>query len=223
MGERVCHELSSRGAEIVATVFTNAEAAERLRALPGCTVHALDVRDTAKLREIVAGAGDLHALVHCAARTSAAGDGGFDAVPDATAEGFADLFAVNVQSAFFAVQAAAPRMPHGGNVVLLGSIDGVKGLPSPAAYAASKGALSAMARSLGKELGAAGIRVNVVAPGILEAGASRRIPESLRAEYIKHGCAHRFGTLAEAARVIAFFALENTYVTGQTICLDGGI
>jgi NAD(P)-dependent dehydrogenase (short-subunit alcohol dehydrogenase family) len=223
VGQQVCRELAAQGAEVVATVLHGTDAAEALRALPGCTVHVLDLRDTEALRRVVGGAGPLQALVHCAARTSAGPKDGFDTIEDPTPAGWADLFAVNVESAFFAVQAAAPQMRDGGNVVLLGSIDGVKGLPSPAAYAASKGALSALARSLGKELGPANVRVNVVAPGILEAGASRKIPGSLRAEYIKHGCAHRFGTLQEAAQVVAFFALENTYVTGQTICLDGGI
>jgi NAD(P)-dependent dehydrogenase (short-subunit alcohol dehydrogenase family) len=132
--------------------------------------------------------------------------------------------AINVRSAFFAIQTLTQALAErGGNVVLVGSIDGVKSVPSLVAYAASKAALVGMATSLAKELGPKQIRVNVVAPGILEDGVSRALPAELTKEYLKHCALKRTGTIVEVANVISFFALENTYVTGQTIVLDGGL
>jgi NAD(P)-dependent dehydrogenase (short-subunit alcohol dehydrogenase family) len=168
--------------------------------------------------------GGVDALVHTAAVGSTLEPQAFEPIDEVLAEGFDRLMAVNVRSAFFAVKALKPALAAaGGNVVLVGSIDGVKSVPSLVAYAASKAALVGMATSLAKELGPSGIRVNVIAPGILEDGVSRGLPAELMAEYLKHCALKRTGTIAEVADVISFFALENTYVSGQTIVLDGGL
>ena len=99
---------------------------------------------------------------------------------------------VNAKSAFFAVRRLARLMRGngGGNIVLLGSIDGVKPAPSPVHYAASKAAVSGMVKAMAKELGPYNIRVNTIAPGVLGrrpvARAARRpagrVPEALRPE-----------------------------------------
>src|SRR5204863_245864 len=78
--------------------------------------------------------------------------------------------------------AAELMRERGGNIVLLGSIDGVKAAPSPVHYAASKGALAGMVKAMAKELGPHNIRVNSVAPGVLEGGLSRALPDELRSE-----------------------------------------
>ena len=68
-----------------------------------------------------------------------------------------------------------------------------------------------------------GIRVNLLAPGILEDGVSRVLPQHLRDEYVKHCGLKRVGTLSEVACLAAWLATENTYVTGETIVVDGGL
>jgi NAD(P)-dependent dehydrogenase (short-subunit alcohol dehydrogenase family) len=65
--------------------------------------------------------------------------------------------------------------------------------------------------------------VNVVAPGVLESGITSMVPAEVKAEYLKHSAQKRFGTHEEIARSIAWLALSNTYVTGQTMVLDGGL
>ena len=132
---------------------------------------------------------------------------------------------VNAKSTFFAVKRVSDVMRRGGggNIVLLSSIDGVKPAPSPVHYAASKGALMGMTLAMAKELGEFKIRVNQVAPGILEAGLSRVLPDALREEYLKHCGLKRLGRLEEVAAVVAWLARRNTYVTGRTIGVDGGL
>ncbi|MGH9885274.1 MAG: SDR family NAD(P)-dependent oxidoreductase, partial [bacterium] len=132
---------------------------------------------------------------------------------------------VNAKSTFFAVRRVADVMGRGdgGNLVLLGSIDGVKPVPSPVHYAASKGALAGMTTAMAKELGPARIRVNMVAPGILEEGLSRDIPKDLLDEYVKHCGLRRPGRLSEVARLVAWLAVHNTYVTGQVVLVDGAL
>ena len=122
---------------------------------------------------------------------------------------------------------AEPAFTAGGvatrSLVFLGSVDGLKPLPTAAAYAASKGAIAAMVRALAKELGPRGVRVNAVAPGVLDAGLTRLVPADVRREYRKHAALGRFGTCAEVARLVAWLCLDDTYVTGQSIPLDGGL
>jgi len=67
------------------------------------------------------------------------------------------------------------------------------------------------------------VKINVVAPGVLEAGSSRLLPEPLRAEYLKHCGLRRYGKLEEIAGLVAWLALENTYITGQTLVVDGAL
>ncbi len=132
---------------------------------------------------------------------------------------------INVKSTFFAVRRAAMHMRTngGGNIILIGSIDGVKPVPAPVHYAAAKGALAGMTAAMAKELGKDGIRVNLIAPGILEGGMSRALPENLRQEYLKHSGLKRFGRFPEIAVWAEWLALRNTYVTGQTILVDGAL
>ena len=80
-----------------------------------------------------------------------------------------------------------------------------------------------MAQSMAKELGKDNIRVNVIAAGLLEAGVSKSLPGSLRDEYIKHCGLKREGKPVEIAHVAAWLARHNTYVTGQTILVDGAV
>jgi NAD(P)-dependent dehydrogenase (short-subunit alcohol dehydrogenase family) len=144
---------------------------------------------------------------------------------DVAEDGWDSMMAVNTKASFFAVRRVANLMRGRGsvNVVLLGSIDGVKPAPAPVHYAASKAALAGMIRAMAKELGPQGVRVNSVAPGVLESGLSHRLPDELRREYLKHCGLKRFGRIDEVASLVAWLAMDNTFVTGQTMILDGAL
>jgi NAD(P)-dependent dehydrogenase (short-subunit alcohol dehydrogenase family) len=234
LGRAVCTTLAALGSRVALTYHTGRAVADDLVArLPGVRAWALDltsVADIGRTVEAAAGAlGGLDAVVHCAALGLAPGDPLHDCprqrLEDVSAAGWDGLMAVNVRSAFFACQAAAPhlRRAGGGNVVLVGSIDGVKPVPSPIPYCTSKAALVGLAQALAKELGKDHIRVNVVAPGILEGGLSRTLPKPLLDEYLRHCGLKRLGRPAEAANVIAWLARHNTYVTAQTLIVDGAL
>ncbi len=189
--------------------------------------HALDVRDTEAIGpcidELVDEIGGLDALVYCAGIGSTCDPERFDDLDDVTEAGWDRLMAVNVRGAFFAARHAATHLDNGGNIVLLGSVDGIKPVPTPVPFAVSKAALRGMVLSLTKALGAQNIRVNLVAPGILDAGASRLIPDEIRQEYLRHAGLRRFGRVDEAIPLIAWLAVSNTYVTGATLMVDGGL
>src|SRR5262249_11755235 len=186
----------------------------------------VDVERT--IDESASALGGLDAFVQCAgvAVTTARDHGGAHPILSQVDERAWDgMMDINVKSTFFAVRRVleALRASGGGNIVLVGSVDGVKPVPAPVHYAAAKGALTGMIAALAKEVGQDNVRVNLVAPGILEDGISRALDDRLMKEYLKHCGLRRLGRLSEVAAVIAWLVRHNTYVTGQTVLVDGAL
>lgn len=112
---------------------------------------------------------------------------------------------------------------RGGNIVILGSLDGSKPISSPIHFAAGMSALPGLVASLGHELGPDRILINLLAIGLTAGGASTVISRRSRELYLKHSALKRFAGASEVAEVAIWFAMENTYVTGKSIPLDGGL
>ncbi len=145
-----------------------------------------------------------------------------------TAELIDDLYAVNVRAPLLLVSALIPqfRARGGGSVVNLSSVSGLVGTPGRAAYGATKGALDAATRSLAMELGADGIRVNSVAPGVVDTqlwAKNKAIPGVIeRVE--QQTPLGRWAVPEDVADVIVFLASDAArFVTGETIAADGGM
>lgn len=233
LGRVVVETLVKGGARVAFTYHRNEAVVRQLVvAHPGSAAFQMDLANVASVESAVdAAAGalsGLDALVQCAgvAITVASDDPrAHHDIPDVDERAFDAMLDVNVKGTFFAVRRALSflRASGGGNIVFVGSIDGVKPAPSPVHYAASKGALRGMAQAMAKELGPAGIKVNMVAPGVMEGGVSRAIPLTILEEYVKHCGLKRVGRFAEIAAPIAWLATRNTYVTGQTIVVDGAL
>ena len=228
VGRALVAELSGQGARVALTYRHGRDVADALTlAHDGVTARELDLLDLGRVAvtidELGRELGGIDALVHVATKTSTCDPPRFDSIMDVDTEVLGELMTVNVTSAFAAVRAALPHMSAGGNVVLFGSVDGIKPVPSPVPYAASKAATYGLVLSLTKALGKLAVRVNMITPGVLEAGASRTLPAELRAEYLKHCGLRRVGTVAEVTGMAAWLALENTYVTGQNLIVDGGL
>jgi NAD(P)-dependent dehydrogenase (short-subunit alcohol dehydrogenase family) len=226
VGRALCAQLAADGARVGFTYYRNAEVAQKLQSeLPGSVAVCADLSSSdeaiSAFRTLRGKLGELHGFVHAATLTSAALEPKFEKITEADEAAFERLLAVNVKSAYWACRELA--RDFAGNIVLLGSIDGAKSVPAPAAYAASKGALSALARALSKELGPRGVKLNVVAPGVLEAGSSHSLPADLRAEYLKHCGLRRYGKISEVAGLVSWLTLHNTYITGQTLVVDGAL
>ena len=225
LGREVCRTLIARGARVGFTYFTNAT--NGIDAVG----KRLDLTDVAAIDRTLdafhSEFGRIDAFVDCAAvGTTVPHDGAtvHHLMTDVDEQAWNAMIDVNARGAFFAVRRLGALMRgSGGNIVLVGSIDGVKPAPSPVHYAASKAALTGMAKAMAKELGPHNIRVNIVAPGVLDGGLSRVLPDDLRAQYLKHCGLKRLGRLEEVANVVAWLAVENTLVTAQTIVVDGAL
>jgi 3-oxoacyl-[acyl-carrier protein] reductase len=132
---------------------------------------------------------------------------------------------VNLKSAFALCSAVARPMmkQRSGSIVLISSIVGLSGTAGQAAYAASKAGLLGLAKSLAKELGSRNVRVNAVAPGLIETAMTEAMPAEARAHYLQTIALGRTGTPEDVAGVVTFLCSDAArYVTGQTIVVDGG-
>jgi 3-oxoacyl-[acyl-carrier protein] reductase len=136
------------------------------------------------------------------------------------------LLDVNLKSAFYLCGAVAKPMmkQRGGSIVLISSIVALTGNAGQSAYAASKAGLLALAKSLAKELGSRNIRVNAVAPGLIETAMTEKMPEAAREFMLKQISLGRSGKPEDVSGVVAFLCSDAAaYVTGQTLVVDGGV
>ena len=135
------------------------------------------------------------------------------------------LIAVNLESAFYLSAAVAKPMvrQRSGAIVFVSSIVGVAGNAGQSAYAATKAGLLGLSKSLAKELGSRNVRVNAVAPGLIETAMTAEMPETARSKYLETIALGRAGTPEDVSSVVAFLCSDAArYITGQTLIVDGG-
>ncbi len=143
-----------------------------------------------------------------------------------TREDWTETQSVNLDGAFHCCRAAVKSMlvNKQGAIINVGSIAGLHSSPGQSNYAASKGGLLALTKTLGSELAPLGIRVNAVAPGLLATGMAARMDRRLAEETKKRIPLGRFGEAREVADVVVFLASEAAaYIIGQIIVVDGGL
>ncbi len=138
-----------------------------------------------------------------------------------------ELFAANLETAFFASQAVAAEIrshQNPGSIVSISSISGLNTAPFHIAYGTAKAAIVAMTRTLALELATDGIRVNAVAPGVTETAASTTYVDADPDRDRSAIAMGRRGTPVEQAGAILFLLSDlSSYVTGQTLLVDGGL
>ena len=229
IGRAVCLELARQGAAVAVNYAGNSAAAEETvqlcRAL-GVEAEAFraDVADPAACDALVAAVkerfGRLDILVNNA---GIARDG---LLMTAKEEDFSQTLDTNLKGAYFCTKAEAKVMLRQkyGRIVCLSSVVGLRGNPGQTAYAASKAGVIGLVKAAAKELAGRDITVNAVAPGFIETDMTAVLPEKAKAAMLGTIPKGRPGSPEEVARAVAFFAgPECAYITGQVLCVDGGM
>ncbi|MCC7199137.1 MAG: SDR family oxidoreductase [Gammaproteobacteria bacterium] len=234
VGAAVAIMLAQRGCNVVINYSRSRDEAEATAAeCRACGVEAIavrgDVADDADCRGIVAAAidawGRLDYLVNNAGKTKFVP---FEDLDGLTRDIFLDIYSVNVVGTYQVIRAAAPHLKKTqGAIVNTSSIGGVTGIASSMAYAASKGALNVLTRSLALTL-APEVRVNAVCPGAiqtrwLKSGMGDAQYEGLIDSLSAQLPLRRVATPEGIARSIVAFLVDHTDVTGETLNVDDGL
>lgn len=229
IGRAICLELARQGAAVAVNYAGNSAAAEETVALCralGVKAEAFqaDVADPAACDALVAAVkerfGKLDILVNNAGISR---DG---LLMTAKEEDFTKTLDTNLKGAYFCTRAAAKVMLRQkyGRIVCLSSIVGLRGNPGQTAYAASKAGVLGLVKAAAKELAGRDITVNAVAPGYIETDMTAALPEKAREAMRTTIPKGRPGAPEDVARAVAFFtAPECAYITGQVLCVDGGM
>lgn len=149
-----------------------------------------------------------------------------DVITHVSDEDWRRVFAVNADGIFYTVRAALPYFlrRQKGSIVTLGSMWGQVGGSCEVAYSASKGAVIAFTKALAKEVGPSGIRVNCVAPGVIDTEMNAHLTEEDLAALAEETPLGRIGTGYEVARLVRFLCSDGSeFITGQVIAPNGGI
>ena len=141
-------------------------------------------------------------------------------------EDFDAVLATNLKGAFHCMKAACRPMMKAryGRIVNMSSIVGLRGNAGQANYAASKAGLIGLSKSAAKELAGRGITVNCVAPGFIDTDMTAVLPDKVKEQLHGQIPMGRLGSAGDVAAAVLFFAGEGAgYITGQVLCVDGGM
>ncbi|MHB9053660.1 MAG: 3-oxoacyl-[acyl-carrier-protein] reductase [Thermoleophilia bacterium] len=229
IGRATAAALARAGAQVAINFQSSGEAAEELAAeltaAGSKTVLAqADVSDSAQVQSMIetveAGLGPVGILVNNAGITR---DG---LVMRMSEEDFDAVIATSLRGAFLCSRAVARGMMKArtGSIVNVSSVIGLRGNAGQANYAAAKAGLIGLTKSLARELGPRGVRVNAVAPGYVVTDMTAGLPENMKEQVMRNTPLGRLASPEEIASAIAFLASPAAaYITGAVLPVDGGL
>jgi len=139
---------------------------------------------------------------------------------------FESVLDVNLKGAFHTIRAASKQMlkQRSGRIINISSVSGIMGNAGQANYSASKAGLIGLTKATARELASRGITVNAVAPGFIETDMTDKLSDAVKENACKQIPLGKMGNPTDIAEAVLFLASERSaYITGQVICVDGGM
>lgn len=217
IGAATVRAFAARGYKVYFVYEKQHEKAQAVAAETGATAICCDVADKTQVQNVFDAVPDLDVLV-CNAGVCHTG-----LIQDLSEHDWDRLFDVNVKGIYHCVKSAIPLFlkKQSGCIVNVSSMWGQVGASCEAAYSATKGAVIALTKALAQELGPAGIRVNCVAPGVIQTDMCANVEPSIMEELRQQTPVGRLGTGADVADAILYLS-EASFVTGQILGINGG-
>ena len=222
LGASFCHIAASAGASILALGRSENALSELIDSLPG-SGHDIVVADVTERAAIVSAlvGKSFHAVINNAGIAMTA------ALQDSRVEDVENIIKTNVLGNLWVVQVSAPILAAngGGVIVNIASVLGHRPLPQTGVYAASKAAVMQMTRSAAIELARDNIRINALAPGYIVTDLNREFLEGKAgAKLAERVPMRRFAMVDELSAALLFMLdPQNSYMTGETLTIDGGM
>ncbi len=218
IGAAIAREFSKNGDKVFINYNTSREKAENLaREINGIAVWA-DVADPDAVKEMLQKTGDIDVLINNAGFAQFSM---FDALSD---EDWHRMIDVTLSGAFYCTRGVLPHMIHQkqGSIINISSIWGVTGASCEVAYSTAKAGLIGMTKALAKEVGPSGIRVNCIAPGVIDTDMNAMLTPDTISDLIEEIPLGRIGTPEDIAKAVLFLAEPNSFITGQVLSINGG-
>lgn len=217
IGAAVVRRFAARGDRVAFLYEKSTQAAAALSEETGAAGLQADVADQAAVQSAFSKLLGVDLLVNCA------GIAQQGLISQITPDVWDRMFAVNVKGIYHCVNAALPYMlrRQAGSIVNISSMWGQTGASCEACYSATKGAVIALSKALAKELGPSGIRVNCVAPGVIETDMLRCYDRAVLDALAQETPLGRNGTPEDVAEAVEYLACAS-FVTGQVLGVSGG-
>ena len=220
IGRAIAVELKSAGAEVLCCDLPGtSENEEVAKAVGGQALYA-DVTKADEVEKLIAETGEIDILVNNAGITR---DGLLARMSE---EDWRAVIDVNLTSVFLMCHAAIRGMMkrRAGAIVNLSSVVGLHGNFGQTNYAASKAGILGFTKSLAREAGTRGVRVNAVAPGYIETRLTDVLPDEVKQKMLASTSLGRFGQPEDIARAVRFLCSdEAAFITGEVLVVDGGM
>lgn len=225
IGAEAVRAFASKGNRVVFYYNRSEQAAKELAYETGSAAIRCDVSDYESVK--LAG---VQALEELGGRVDVlvlnAGISDINLVTDIGPEKWRKVMDTNLNSAYYCIDSILPTMisEHAGSIITISSMWGQVGASCEVAYSTSKAGLIGMTKALAKEVGPSGIRVNCVAPGMIDTAMNNDVTDEIVKEIECDTPLGRIGTTEDVVRVIEFLAgQESSFVTGEVISVNGGL
>lgn len=217
IGAEGVRQFAARGDRVYFLYEKEHEKAQAVAKETGATAICCDVADGQAVKAAFSQIGDVDILV-CNAGIVYSG-----LIHQITPDQWDRIFNVNVKGIYHCVNAAIPYFlqKHSGCIITVSSMWGQVGASCEVAYSATKGAVIAMSKALAQELGPSGVRVNCIAPGVIETDMCANVEPEIMQALQDESPIGRIGTPADVAQAMLYLA-DAEFVTGQVLAVNGG-
>lgn len=230
IGKAILELFAKEGADIIACtrkekqeqtqIYKEIEIDNAIKVFP----YYFDLANDDEIKEALKHILSDHKRIDCLVNNAGVPAGGFMIMT--SQKSLKEVFQINYFAQVQITQFVVKNMMklHSGSIIFMSSVMGLDAMPGGTAYGASKSAIAMLVKTLSKEVGSFGIRVNGIAPNLIETEMAHKMEEKSYNGMIQRCSLKRIGTVSEVARAALFLASdESSYITGQILRVDGGL